>query len=175
MGFLENLFTKKYNEKNLINAYTSQKRDNKYDFLTLSFIECSNNNIAPDDWYRIFASAYDTLNKEKKLTQEEIWIFLELGIFLKLGEIDMVDFTIKQKMGLPKLKAVYSIFMKYTEEERKIISSILFSMWNQKVHILQEQNRLANNDDVYKIFNELTSDEQELWRRYNQELHHNVY
>jgi len=174
MRIFGNLFGSKYSSKNLIEAYKSQKRNSRYHFLTLSFLECSKNSVAAKDFFQIFSDAYDSLKNEKILSQEEIWIFLDMGILMELGEIDPVDFMARQIVSLPKLTSMYSIFMQYNEQEREIISSIESSFWNLKVQIFNEQNKLADGDDVYSVSKNLSSSEKELWRKYNNELYQKV-
>ena len=174
MGIFWNFFNSKYNSKQLSKSYKSQKKDKKYDFLTFSFLECSNNGVSSQDYFKIFLEAYDTLKNENKLSQEEIWILLDLGIQLKLGKIDLVSFMADKIVHLPKLNSIYSIFIQYPKEEREIISSISFAMWDTKVRILNTDNRLADGDDSYNIFNKLTSSEKNIWKKYNNELYQKI-
>lgn len=173
MGLFGNLFTKKYKSKQLVKAYKSQGRD-KYDFLTFSKLECSKNNVLDKDFIQIFSEAHDVLKNENKLSQEEIWIFLDLGIHLKLGKIDLANFRTRQIMTLPKLTQIYSIFIQYTEEEREIISLISHWMWASKVTILNNENRIADGDDAYDVYNKLETYDQKLWERYNDELRQKI-
>jgi len=174
MSLFGNIFTRRYKSKQLIQAYKTQGRD-KYDFLTFSKLECSKNNVSPKDFLEIFSEAHDILNNENNLRQEEVWIFLDLGISYKFGKIDLTDFMARQIMTLPKLTQIYSIFIQYSEEERESISLISYWMWLSKVTILNNENRIANSDDAYEIYNKLELDDQELWEKYNDELRQKIF
>lgn len=88
--------------------------------------------------------------------------------------MDLTDFMARQIMTLPKLTQIYSIFIQYSKEERESISLISHWMWLSKVTILNNENRIANGDDAYEIYNKLELDDQELWEKYNDELRQKI-
>ncbi|RLA84281.1 MAG: hypothetical protein DRG78_01850 [Epsilonproteobacteria bacterium] len=174
MGLFTSIFGTKYSSKDLIKRYKSQDKNQKYEFLTFSLLECSNNNIASKDFLEIFTNSYDSLKNDNRLSKEELWIFLNLGILLNLEEMNIVDFMVEQKMQLPKLESIYSIFIRYTRDEREVISSISASMWNLKVNIFNNEHRLSTSDDADAMFFKFPEKMRETWSNYNRELYQKI-
>lgn len=118
--------------------------------------------------------AHEILNQKKLLTQEEYWILLDLGIYLELGEIDIVDFMARRMMNLGKLQFIYKIFITYSQKDREIISNISSQMWGNKVKIFHHEKRLADNDDAYNIIGKFSDTDRQVWQRYNNELYQKI-
>jgi len=175
MGLFKNLFGGGYDGKSLVNAYKSQQKNKRYDFVTFAFLECSNNNITYDQFSKIFLTAHDILKNDQKLSQEEVWILLDLGISLKLGEIDIVDFMAKHIVFVPKLLYRYEFFSQYSQQDREVISTIASEEWALKVNILNKEQRKLQYDDFDNIFFQYPQEMQTIWLKYNKELYNNIF
>lgn len=47
-------------------------------------------------------------------------------------------------------------------------------MWKNKVQIFRNENRLAENDDLYKVIDRFSNKDREIWQNYNNKLYQKI-